>query len=191
MVDPDTGVVIPSGTAVGVGTRVRIEPIAHTRLDLYWYGTGGRYDTPWGNWIAGATNPDPRNICTAENFVQARDDDAMYGLLSVEPPNKTVSTNISGSSFSCGTPGADGSVTCTANSPGAMNATAMFAETYGRMYLAANDWFKVGRKHTTECAYDSGLAVLSSNCEPYQLDVPRSEERRVGKECRSRWSPYH
>src|SRR3712207_9185517 len=23
------------------------------------------------------------------------------------------------------------------------------------------------------------------------LDQPRSEERRVGKECRSRWSPYH
>src|SRR3712207_6929784 len=22
-------------------------------------------------------------------------------------------------------------------------------------------------------------------------DLPRSEERRVGKECRSRWSPYH
>ena len=27
----------------------------------------------------------------------------------------------------------------------------------------------------------------------YNIDVPniRSEERRVGKECRSRWSPYH
>ena len=24
-----------------------------------------------------------------------------------------------------------------------------------------------------------------------QAIVPRSEERRVGKECRSRWSPYH
>jgi L-iditol 2-dehydrogenase len=24
-----------------------------------------------------------------------------------------------------------------------------------------------------------------------QADRPRSEERRVGKECRSRWSPYH
>src|SRR2546426_9942033 len=24
-----------------------------------------------------------------------------------------------------------------------------------------------------------------------RLDVERSEERRVGKECRSRWSPYH
>src|SRR3712207_7856952 len=25
----------------------------------------------------------------------------------------------------------------------------------------------------------------------YNLVSPRSEERRVGKECRSRWSPYH
>ena len=25
----------------------------------------------------------------------------------------------------------------------------------------------------------------------YLLKVERSEERRVGKECRSRWSPYH
>ena len=25
----------------------------------------------------------------------------------------------------------------------------------------------------------------------YFLDCLRSEERRVGKECRSRWSPYH
>src|SRR3712207_7215064 len=24
-----------------------------------------------------------------------------------------------------------------------------------------------------------------------RLDLMRSEERRVGKECRSRWSPYH
>ena len=35
---------------------------------------------------------------------------------------------------------------------------------------------------------DDGFTVL-----PYVLDDPiaRSEERRVGKECRSRWSPYH
>ena len=25
----------------------------------------------------------------------------------------------------------------------------------------------------------------------FQHDIYRSEERRVGKECRSRWSPYH
>ena len=30
----------------------------------------------------------------------------------------------------------------------------------------------------------SGLVIGS-------IALPRSEERRVGKECRSRWSPYH
>ena len=25
----------------------------------------------------------------------------------------------------------------------------------------------------------------------FDIDNTRSEERRVGKECRSRWSPYH
>ena len=34
------------------------------------------------------------------------------------------------------------------------------------------------------------------NCDPkniknYRTRCSRSEERRVGKECRSRWSPYH
>ena len=32
-----------------------------------------------------------------------------------------------------------------------------------------------------EINFDKGLNVLTG----------RSEERRVGKECRSRWSPYH
>ncbi len=29
------------------------------------------------------------------------------------------------------------------------------------------------------------------NEEAAAIVIPRSEERRVGKECRSRWSPYH
>ena len=33
-------------------------------------------------------------------------------------------------------------------------------------------------------------AVISDILMP-QMDGYRSEERRVGKECRSRWSPYH
>ena len=39
-----------------------------------------------------------------------------------------------------------------------------------------------------------GLRVNTSkiSCEEFEKLVPfRSEERRVGKECRSRWSPYH
>ena len=32
---------------------------------------------------------------------------------------------------------------------------------------------------------------FGGNYVPETLKKPRSEERRVGKECRSRWSPYH
>src|SRR2546427_10425093 len=35
------------------------------------------------------------------------------------------------------------------------------------------------------------LRGLLVNIEISVLAVARSEERRVGKECRSRWSPYH
>ena len=35
------------------------------------------------------------------------------------------------------------------------------------------------------------VPVLESAGRAYVLAVSRSEERRVGKECRSRWSPYH
>ena len=44
--------------------------------------------------------------------------------------------------------------------------------------------------------FDTSLAVtrhLLRGKHPFQADRDhlRSEERRVGKECRSRWSPYH
>ena len=42
------------------------------------------------------------------------------------------------------------------------------------------EWFNTFGGNPVSCAV--GMAVL---------DVIRSEERRVGKECRSRWSPYH
>ena len=36
-----------------------------------------------------------------------------------------------------------------------------------------------------------GYAVTVMALWPLFLPYKRSEERRVGKECRSRWSPYH
>ena len=40
-----------------------------------------------------------------------------------------------------------------------------------------------------------GKAITDSDLPPKTLELmnlrARSEERRVGKECRSRWSPYH
>ena len=38
-----------------------------------------------------------------------------------------------------------------------------------------------------ELDYAVSLGVLSTPA----IAIDRSEERRVGKECRSRWSPYH
>ena len=36
--------------------------------------------------------------------------------------------------------------------------------------------------------YSLGIDI---NSLPLKNNMARSEERRVGKECRSRWSPYH
>ena len=49
--------------------------------------------------------------------------------------------------------------------------------------------------HTTEIDYDTNLDGKPDVWEYYDKNQKvykkRSEERRVGKECRSRWSPYH
>ena len=46
---------------------------------------------------------------------------------------------------------------------------------------------------TLVIALGAGLGVwgVVNLLEGYGSDNPRSEERRVEKECRSRWSPYH
>ena len=47
-----------------------------------------------------------------------------------------------------------------------------------------------GKQSLSAYIFDSGEAkhLFCSTC---GLAILRSEERRVGKECRSRWSPYH
>ena len=44
--------------------------------------------------------------------------------------------------------------------------------------------------------YDKHIVMIFDECHRSQFGdmhkrIVRSEERRVGKECRSRWSPYH
>ena len=40
-------------------------------------------------------------------------------------------------------------------------------------------------------ALEENIAKYERAFGPIRLQEDRSEERRVGKECRSRWSPYH
>ena len=50
--------------------------------------------------------------------------------------------------------------------------------------VEAQDWVKRG-----ELIFVSGVAFRDVKRD--LTEAIRSEERRVGKECRSRWSPYH
>ena len=84
--------------------------------------------------------------------------------------------------------------------------TALKKQTSGHTYADGYESEFANEDHLVhtdpEDKYDTGNRELpyddaQRNAEPaarnqYQRNgFPRSEERRVGKECRSRWSPYH
>ena len=56
--------------------------------------------------------------------------------------------------------------------------------------LLATALSKAGYRTRQAWSGTEGELLLKLDREAYAL-VLRSEERRVGKECRSRWSPYH
>ena len=59
--------------------------------------------------------------------------------------------------------------------------------------LGALKYSMVSRDNTKIVTFDWASALdFNGQAAPYiQYADDRSEERRVGKECRSRWSPYH
>src|SRR2546427_3672744 len=71
----------------------------------------------------------------------------------------------------------------------------LFTIQEGKLYLlqtragkrSAAAAVKVAVDLVHEAVIDQHTALLRVN----PRDLARSEERRVGKECRSRWSPYH
>ena len=53
------------------------------------------------------------------------------------------------------------------------------------------DKAKLGDDPTTFSEARKALQLAQDSKEFFAQKLDRSEERRVGKECRSRWSPYH
>src|SRR5256885_9134045 len=72
----------------------------------------------------------------------------------------------------------------------------IFAQSEPAVFFAANATKPEELAASTSRAF-LGLQVRCAQCHDHpfaawkQSDFWRSEERRVGKECRSRWSPYH
>ena len=80
---------------------------------------------------------------------------------------------------------AAGKVTYEDIEPG-YSAAEQYDEATGQSRLVINEYLPSGIKPTIVISTDEGRMIR------YQLEpLTRSEERRVGKECRSRWSPYH
>ena len=63
--------------------------------------------------------------------------------------------------------------------------------------MSSTDYELNGRELIVRVPREAGLMkrsymrIIASEGEKISNDLLRSEERRVGKECRSRWSPYH
>ena len=55
---------------------------------------------------------------------------------------------------------------------------------------AEAEWEKLKVKEVVKTDPVIDWSATADSC-TYVLIEQRSEERRVGKECRSRWSPYH
>ena len=81
-----------------------------------------------------------------------------------------------------------------AGAAGLMAALKLSAKNKNVIVLEARDRIG-GRIHTVENSSDTKNVELGAEFIhgdlPVTLNLLRSEERRVGKECRSRWSPYH
>src|SRR5256712_175926 len=64
------------------------------------------------------------------------------------------------------------------------------SDRYGSWILLSSDpGVLLGNSSTQTGA--SNIAATAPTSGTYTVIIGRSEERRVGKECRSRWSPYH
>ena len=59
------------------------------------------------------------------------------------------------------------------------------------VYSSTTGWHVFSSSRLTHDVSYKGFYIASGGDHAGKIVLCRSEERRVGKECRSRWSPYH
>ena len=172
--------VLSSGETLPAGSRVLFEFEPHDYTDISWFGTGGSYDTPYGDWVASAAAPPGAERCSAKNLYDAKvplqgwpykvD---VFAALSVAPPSQSVTIN----GATCTNSGSNGNKLCTLSTPGAVSANFQFQPTRGEFYAGRIEY----QYATNPCEYTDNpmtrhptqdrRAVRSSGGD-YQLNVP-------------------
>jgi hypothetical protein len=129
--DAATGAIVPCGSSAPAGSELVFEFAPHEYQDVYWFGTGTTWDSPYGDWNAAAALP-TTNMCVQKNkFYQESFQNNLtgYASLSTNPPDE----NISGlDRQSCAGP--SNARSCTMTAAGTANAVFDFAPTNARFY---------------------------------------------------------
>lgn len=149
------------GATVAKGTRIAFRFSPHTSNDVYWFGTGYAWDSPYGDWGANASYPAGQNICLAKNYYTATGEASLYGDLVVNPPVQALS-GLSG--FTC-TADVSGNQTCTADTVGSFSPVFSFGATYGKWYTGYVNGSSGGA--TVQCSTDFSAAPLESVASAY------------------------
>ena len=63
----ETGEQLPCGSTVPSGTSLRFKFAPLSATDIYWFGTGGALDSPYGAW--GDTSQPPTDVCQPHDYV--------------------------------------------------------------------------------------------------------------------------
>jgi hypothetical protein len=130
-INADTGVVIPKGATVPIGTRVVYRFVPHVYTDIYWFAVGKHYDSPYGEWVDNAGTPSRfENIYSVQSCLGSYSE-AIAASLAVAPPLRS----ISGLPSSCTTQSDGVSQVCTLTTPGTVSAVFLFAQTRGQFYV--------------------------------------------------------
>ena len=133
----DTGEVVLPNASVPVGTNLELAFDEHVTEDIYWFGTGGYLDSPYGDW--GDPDDAPPIQCLDKDYVGGNPDPVLsyasyrnYISFVVQPPSKSID-GMSTEQLSCTS--FDGSKQpCTAVKAGTLPLVFNFASTDGKMY---------------------------------------------------------
>ena len=177
---------LSSGDTLNAGDRVLFEFSPHSNSDISWYATGSAWGTPYGYWVAGATDPgspacvidstvghggtaryadEGNKFASGVGIIDGDDGTSgggsnLYARYAVAPPDKSIST--SGAWSGCvGT--RDSNEICTVGTSGdSASATLTFATTKSNFYGDMVFWFLNARFRANSGGRNDGCLSMGA-----------------------------